>query len=30
MYNEDSVVPHLREALEDFMGELRGKPKSSW
>jgi polyisoprenyl-phosphate glycosyltransferase len=25
MYNEASVVPHLREALEEFMGELRGE-----
>ncbi len=25
MYNESSVVPHLREALEDFMSELRGE-----
>jgi dolichol-phosphate mannosyltransferase len=25
MYNEASVVPHLREALEQFMGELRGE-----
>lgn len=25
MYNEGSVVPHLREALEEFMGELRGE-----
>src|SRR3974377_752482 len=25
MYNEGSVVPHLREALEDFMAELRGE-----
>jgi glycosyltransferase involved in cell wall biosynthesis len=25
MYNEASVVPHLREALEPFMGELRGE-----
>jgi polyisoprenyl-phosphate glycosyltransferase len=24
MYNEGTVVPHLRKALEEFMGELRG------
>ena len=25
MYNEASMVPHLREALEDFMGQLQGE-----